>query len=95
MAATATETLGGVFNVGGDRVISIKELADLLVAAAQGGGRYELREFPVERKRIDIGDYHTDDKLFRRVTGWAPSTPLPEGLTRALAYFRAHLAEYV
>jgi UDP-glucose 4-epimerase len=94
LAATTAETAGGMFNVGGDRVVSLKELADLLVAT-EGGGGYELREFPAERKRIDIGDYHTDDKLFRRVAGWAPSTPLPEGLTRALAYFRAHLAEYL
>ncbi|HKW55620.1 MAG TPA: NAD-dependent epimerase/dehydratase family protein [Stellaceae bacterium] len=93
-AATTTETVGGVFNVGGDRVVSLKELADMLVAA-EGGSRYELREFPAERKRIDIGDYHTDDKLFRRVAGWAPRTPLPDGLARALAYFRAHLAEYL
>jgi UDP-glucose 4-epimerase len=94
LAATTTETAGGVFNVGGDRVVSLKELADMLLAA-HGGGRYELREFPPERKRIDIGDYHTDDTLFRRTTGWAPRMALPDGLARSLAYFRAHLAEYV
>ncbi len=94
LAAATTETAGGVFNVGGDRVVSLKELADMLVAA-QGGGGYELREFPPERKRIDIGDYHTDDALFRRVSGWAPRTPLPDGLARSLAYFRAHLPEYL
>jgi UDP-glucose 4-epimerase len=94
LAAVTTEAMGGVFNVGGDRVVSLRELADLLVAA-QGGSRYELREFPAERKRIDIGDYHTDDALFRRVAGWAPRTALPDGLARALAYFRAHLPEYV
>ncbi len=93
-AAATTETAGGVFNVGGDRVVSLKELADMLVAA-QGGGGYELREFPPERRRIDIGDYHTDDALFRRVSGWAPRTPLPDGLARSLAYFRAHLPEYL
>ncbi len=76
------------------QAVSLKELADMLVAA-QGGGGYELREFPPERKRIDIGDYHTDDALFRRVSGWAPRTPLPDGLARSLAYFRAHLPEYL
>jgi UDP-glucose 4-epimerase len=94
LMAGTTESAGGVFNVGGDRVVSLKELADMLLAA-QDGGRYELREFPPERKRIDIGDYHTDDTLFRRATGWAPRTALPDGLARSLAYFRAHLSEYV
>ncbi|HEX9488754.1 MAG TPA: NAD-dependent epimerase/dehydratase family protein [Stellaceae bacterium] len=93
LAAMTTETAGEVFNVGGDRVVSLKELADML--AAQAGARYSLREFPAERKIIDIGDYYTDDSLFRRVTGWAPRTPLPDGLARSLAYFRAHLPEYV
>jgi UDP-glucose 4-epimerase len=94
LAAVTAQTTGEVFNVGGDRVVSLKELADMLVVATGGDARYELREFPAERKRIDIGDYHTDDTLFRRATGWVPRTPLPEGLAQALAYFRAHLPEY-
>jgi len=94
LTAMSGATAGGVFNVGGDRVVSLTELADMLVAA-HGGGRYELREFPPERKRIDIGDYHSDDRLFRGATGWAPRVPLAEGLARSLAYFRAHLPEYL
>ncbi|HEX7970077.1 MAG TPA: NAD-dependent epimerase/dehydratase family protein [Stellaceae bacterium] len=94
LAAAVPEAKGGVFNVGGDRAVTLKELADMLIAA-QGDGRYELRDFPPERKRIDIGDYYADDSLFRRTTGWAPRTPLPEGLARSLDYFRQHLAEYV
>ena len=94
LAAAVPETKGGVFNVGGDRAVTLKRLADMLIAA-QGGGRYELRDFPPERKRIDIGDYYADDSLFRRTTGWAPQTPLAEGLAHSLDYFRKHLAEYL
>lgn len=94
MAAALPDVKGRAFNVGGDRVISLKELGDALIAA-NGGGRYEVREFPAERKRIDIGDYYADDGLFRQLTGWRPATPIEEGLKRSLDYFREHLTEYL
>jgi UDP-glucose 4-epimerase len=94
LAAVAPAANGGVFNIGGER-LSLRDLAQALVAAAGGGGSFATREFPAERKRIDIGDYYADDALFRAATGWQPQTPIGEGLTRSLAYFRRHLAEYV
>jgi UDP-glucose 4-epimerase len=94
LASVAPAANGGVFNIGGER-LSLRDLAQALVAAAGGGGSFATREFPAERKRIDIGDYYADDALFRAATGWQPQTPIGEGLTRSLAYFRRHLAEYV
>jgi len=93
LAAVAPAAKGGVFNIGGEH-LSLRDLAQALVAAA-GGGSFAIREVPVERKRIDIGDYYADDALFRAATGWQPQTPIGEGLTRSLAYFRRHLAEYI
>ncbi len=54
-----------------------------------------MRDFPAERKRIDIGDYYADDTRFRDATGWRPTVSAAEGLRRSLDYFRAHLAEYL
>src|SRR6185312_14159388 len=75
LAALAPETKGKVFNLGGEAPVSLSELAALLVAA-NGGGRYLNHEFPAERRRIDIGDYFADDRLFRSVTGWEPRVTL-------------------
>lgn len=83
----------GVFNIGGRR-IALKRLADALVAA-HGGGGYSIEPFPAERKRIDIGNYHADDRQFRRITRWKPRVVLKDGLARTLAYFRGNLAPYV
>jgi len=94
LAAVTPATQGRVFNLGGERAVSLKQLADALVLA-NGGGAYEVRDFPRERKRIDIGDYYADDALFREVTGWRAAVPLAEGLSRSLAYFREYRAEYV
>lgn len=94
LAATNKETKGKVFNLGGDGVVSLNELAELLVSV-NGGGSFVKHEFPAERQRIDIGDYYADDTRFRRLTGWKHAVPLAEGLRASLAYFRRNLPHYV
>jgi UDP-glucose 4-epimerase len=93
-AALTPESEGEALNVGGDTPLSLAELARALIEA-NGGGSYEVREFPPERKRIDIGDYITDDRRFRALCGWAPRVALDEGLRRSLDYYRDNLAHYL
>jgi UDP-glucose 4-epimerase len=93
-AAVTPETEGQALNVGGDAPYSLAEIAAAMIAA-NGGGRYELKEFPPERKRIDIGDFVTDDRKFRELARWEPRTMLAEGLQRSLDYYRRNLACYV
>jgi UDP-glucose 4-epimerase len=94
LAAAIPETRGRVFNIGSDEVLTLRELAELLVSVNRGG-EFAMHNFPPERKRIDIGDYFADDKLFRDVTGWRPIISMSEGLARSVDYFRMHLAHYV
>lgn len=93
LAATANHAGGKVFNLGGDCVISLKQLADLLVELA--GGEYIVRTFPNDRKRIDIGDYYADDSRIRAAFGWRPLVTLKDGLTRTIAYYRENLRHYI
>jgi UDP-glucose 4-epimerase len=93
-AALTPETAGLALNVGGDAPYTLLALAEAL-ARVNCGGRFDRREFPPERKRIDIGDFVTDDRRFRHLTGWAPSVGLDEGLARSLDYYRRHLALYL
>ena len=94
MAATSEDANGQVFNLGCERVINLKDLADLVVEI-NGSGRYELRSFPPDRKRIDIGDYYADWSCIESTLGWKPRTPLREGLSRTLAYYKEHLPNYL
>ena len=86
---------GRVFNLGGSPPASLLDLAQRLIAANGGRGRFETREFPADRAPIDIGSYHADDAAFRAATGWAPQVGLDEGLRRSLDWYRARLADYV
>ena len=93
-AAVTPETRGKALNIGGDAPYSLAEIASAMIAA-NSGGRYELKEFPAERKRIDIGDFVTDDRQFRILANWTPSTTLAEGLRQSIDYYRSHLAAYL
>jgi UDP-glucose 4-epimerase len=94
LAAANENANGQVFNLGGDDVINLKELADLLVKL-KVGTKYTKRAFPANRKRIDIGDYYADDSLIRYALGWKPKISLPEGLARTVAFYEKHLEQYL
>jgi UDP-glucose 4-epimerase len=93
-AAMTPETEGKALNIGGDAPYSLTEIAAAMIAA-NGGGRYEAKEFPAERKRIDIGDFVTDDRQFRELADWAPRTALRDGLAHSLDYYRQNLPAYL
>lgn len=95
LAATSDSAAGRVFNVGGDRTVTLQELAELLIDANNQQGEFVIRQFPPERKRIDIGDYYANDQNLRNDLGWEPSVSLPEGLARTLAFYREHLENYL
>jgi UDP-glucose 4-epimerase len=94
LAAASSQADGQVYNVGGDCVVGLRELAEMLVEA-HGGGTFTVRDYPADRKRIDIGDYYADDRALRAAIGWQPATPLADGLRRTLAFYQSHLAQYV
>jgi UDP-glucose 4-epimerase len=94
LAAAGEEANGKIFNLGGNDVISLKELADLLIEV-NGEGEYRLRDFPADRRRIDIGDYYADFSLIHSVLGWEPKISLREGLARTLAFYRENLSYYL
>ena len=94
IAAIHDDACGQAFNLGAHPPISLLDTARLLVEAA-GGGEYVVREFPPERRKIDIGDYYSDYALIRQRLGWEPKTPLKEALRRTIEFYRQHLAQYL
>jgi nucleoside-diphosphate-sugar epimerase len=93
LAASREEARGQVYNLGGTDVVTLAQLAEQLVAA-YGSGEYAVREFPAERKSIDIGDYYSDFAKIRTELGWAPRVDLRAGLKTTLDYFRPNLERY-
>jgi len=94
LAASSDCGHGQVYNLGGDCVVSLKDLAARLVAI-NGSGSFSVQSFPAERKAIDIGDYYSDYTRMRELFGWRPQVTLDEALRRTLAFFREHQAFYL
>jgi UDP-glucose 4-epimerase len=94
LAGESESANGQVYNVGGPPPVSLSELAAMLVEV-NGGGFYETREYPADRKRIDIGDYYADSLKLQTELGWSARTDLRSALGKTLDYYRADLPHYV
>jgi UDP-glucose 4-epimerase len=93
LVGSREEANGKVYNLGDTRVVSLRELAELLVAV-NGSGSYQLVPFPADRKAIDIGDYFADFTRIKEELGWEPRLSLEDGLVRSLAYYREQRKRY-
>jgi UDP-glucose 4-epimerase len=94
MAAASRVTNGQVYNLGGSEVIDLAAVAKLMVEI-NGSGEYEVREFPADRRAIDIGDYYADFSKIRAQLGWEPKRPLRETIDVTLRYFREAMTHYL
>lgn len=93
IAGLSEESNGKVYNLGSSEVISLKDLAALMVSI-DGNSSYELVPFPDDRKAIDIGDYYSDFSLIKSELGWYPKVSLKEGLKKTIDYYRLNKHHY-
>jgi UDP-glucose 4-epimerase len=94
LAASTEAAAGQMYNLGGVEPVTLLALAEQLVAVAKRGS-FVVRDFPADRKAIEIGDYYSDFSLIRKELGWAPKVSLADGLRHALDFYTPNLAEYL
>jgi len=82
------------YNLGSSETITLLDLARMLVTI-YGKGDVNIRSFPADRKKIDIGDYFSSFARFQQVTGWQPRRSLAHTLERTLAYYAEHRNHYL
>jgi UDP-glucose 4-epimerase len=85
---------GQIFNLGSEEMISLKDIAQLLIDL-NGGGKFTIREFPEDRKKIDIGDYYSDFSFIKAKVGWEPKTLLKDGLEKTISFFKDNYNVYI
>lgn len=102
LAAKSDAAVGEFYNLGGcGEPVSLLDTAETLVSAARdleitlAAEPFVVREYPAERKKIDIGDYYADDRKIRHQLGWQPQVGLREGLRRTLSYYAKNLEHYL
>jgi UDP-glucose 4-epimerase len=93
LTATDERATGRIYNLGSEEVVSLRDLAELLVAV-NGSGAFTLVPFPPDRESIDIGDYYGSFARIHEELGWSPKIGLTEGIARSLDYFRERAEAY-
>jgi UDP-glucose 4-epimerase len=94
MAAASPSTNGQVYNLGGSEVVDLMSVAKLMVEV-NGSGEYAIRDFPADRRAIDIGDYYGDFSKIRAELGWTPQRTLRDTIESTLNYFRDSISHYL
>jgi UDP-glucuronate decarboxylase len=79
---TGDEVTGPV-NLGNPHEITVRELAERVVALCGDGARLEKRPLPQD----DPTRRCPDITLAKQLLGWEPKVPLEQGLARTVAYF--------
>jgi dTDP-glucose 4,6-dehydratase len=74
-------------NIGNPHELTIRTLAERIVALAGSRSRIVERPLPVDDPKVR----QPDITRARTLLGWEPKVPLDEGLPRTLAYFRSKL----
>jgi dTDP-glucose 4,6-dehydratase len=74
-------------NIGNPHELTIRALAERIVALAGSRSRIVERPLPVDDPKVR----QPDITRARTLLGWGPKVPLEEGLPRTLAYFRSKL----
>jgi CDP-glucose 4,6-dehydratase len=79
---------GEAFNAGGERPHAVREVIDLIAAAANTGIEPEYLGSGAPHGEIDR--QYVDSTKLRRLTGWRPRVELADGLRSTLEWYRAH-----
>jgi len=78
------KTKGEAFNIGGNEVITIAELLNLLLNEMDSNLKIEYldKDFP------EISHQYLDSRKIKEHTGWKPKTNLSEGLIKSIDYYK-------
>ena len=79
---------GEAFNAGGEQPHSVREVVDLIAAAAETGIEAEYLGAGTPAGEIDR--QYVDSTKLRELTGWRPAVDLKTGLGLTLDWYRSH-----
>jgi len=93
LAVSDEKSAGQIYGLGSPEPIRLLDLAQLLIEVF-GSGSYELCPFPLERKRIEIGNYQGNYSKIRSQLGWQPKISLRDGLACTFEFYGQYREHY-
>lgn len=92
LLVTKVKDYGEVFNIGGDKEITIRHILKKLLELSDLG--VEFDRVSIDKKLIRLSDVTTqipDSSKFRKLTGWEPLYSIDDTLYSILTYWREEL----
>lgn len=93
LASTEPGAVGKVINIGSGVPILLKEMARLTALKIGENAENLLDIGKMDYRSNEIMDYVADYRVAENILGWHPQTPLHDGLTATVEYFRNLLQE--
>lgn len=94
IAAASPIAYGEVFNLGGLKSYTLKEVASIL-KKINPKVTVDYIPFPDERKKIDVGNYTANWSKIKNILNWEPTIDLNDGLIRTVDYYRDKMSYYL
>lgn len=92
--ALSENTLGQTLFCAGEEECSIAEFAHRLVGIL-GRGTVRHVSWPDDWVSMDVGDVSVSNARVKDLVGWAPDTPLEEGIRRTWEFYLSRLERYL
>lgn len=80
--------VGGVYNIGSGRGLSMRRVADMIKSKCGSKGRIVYRKLSLEEGYGDLDGSIMDISKIKAETGWEPKVELSEGIDRTIEWFR-------
>lgn len=93
-AAQSQEGLGKVINIGSGRVISIGQLAQIILNTIQSTAKIVVDESRVRPSRSEVNRLLADNRLAKETIGWEPHVSLEEGVKKTVDWIAAHMNRF-
>jgi len=94
IAASNEDAVGKIYNLGGKESLSLEDTAKIMKGMVDGSS-YEKIPFPRDREAIDIGDFITDYRYFKKSFDWEPKVVFEEGMSKTIDFFVKAIKHYV
>lgn len=81
LAVLEPAAAGQAFNASGPEPVSLRQMAENVIATV-GGGEIVEADWPPDAAAVETGDYFGDTSRARTLLGWSPEVDLSTGLKR-------------
>jgi UDP-glucose 4-epimerase len=88
VASVTPAAAGHAINVGSGEGVSLRRVAEVVVAAAGSGSVDMDVPWPADYSAVETGDMYFDISLARELLGWQPETSLADGIARTVVSMR-------